>query len=605
MVPSLAPSPRPHTWTFALFVLALIAGSPTRWVGDGGEYLAMAINMTERGRPWMTDGDIAVLRQDLATRIHQDWDIITSTHVAPDGTRDFVHFWFYSALASPLVKLATAAGLNPLYGFAALNALLVVTVFVVALPRLGVWITWLLLAGPLIWWLDKAHTEVFTFSCLTIGLLLLTDAPIIALVALGAAATQNPPIVALIPLAAMALLVTRSPVAKTARFWVGVALGLLVALIHVAYYYRRYGETSLLLRATRDTFPSLREMTVVPLDLDLGLLPSFPALAIVLLIALVTVAAKDPRRLVRATALLACNAGLVFLVSFAKTANMHHGATPGMSRYGLWLIPLAMPWLVELQALGGQLSRTVVAIITVPSVIASCFTFHPARPDNYRQPTWIAHTVWTRYPGLDNPLPEIFVESQLSRRARGLPFATERCEKVLLVGRGDTQGMWPTPCYPVEIPAECRVPGQFCYANRTDRGYDFVLEPNPVGTEFAYDPGRVWPRHQEALIRQALTDIEWWRMDVERAPNAALEDEEAVTSTTTYEVGDRFLAVIIGPKQDASITLSFGTRMTGTFVDPSSGEVLGAVSFTGAPGEPWQVPVPTGREIVFLKMRKG
>ena len=48
----------------------------------------------------------------------------------------------------------------------------------------------------------------------------------------------------------------------------------------------------------------------------------------------------------------------------------------------------------------------------------------------------------------------------MRRLTRGLPFATTRCEKVLLVGRGDLQGMWPMPCYPAEVPPQCREPGQ-------------------------------------------------------------------------------------------------------------------------------------------------
>jgi hypothetical protein len=29
---------------------------------------------------------------------------------------------------------------------------------------------------------------------------------------------------------------------------------------------------------------------------------------------------------------------------------------------------------------------------------------------HYREPTWLAHTLWTRYPPLTNPLPEIFAD---------------------------------------------------------------------------------------------------------------------------------------------------------------------------------------------------
>ncbi len=39
----------------------------------------------------------------------------------PDGRQDFPHFWFYSALASPEVRVAQLLAINPNYGFALLN----------------------------------------------------------------------------------------------------------------------------------------------------------------------------------------------------------------------------------------------------------------------------------------------------------------------------------------------------------------------------------------------------------------------------------------------------------------------------------------------------
>ena len=48
-------------------------------------------------------------------------------------------------------------------------------------------------------------------------------------------------------------------------------------------------------------------------------------------------------------------------------------------------------------------------------------------------------------------------------------------------------------------------------------------------------------------------------------PNAALDDEDAVISTTTYEVGgNRFLAIILGPQENATVTLRLDAPMAGT-----------------------------------------
>ena len=48
-------------------------------------------------------------------------------------------------------------------------------------------------AGPILWWVDKAHAEVLTVSMIAIGLLELRDRPWWSIVAFGVAATQNPP----------------------------------------------------------------------------------------------------------------------------------------------------------------------------------------------------------------------------------------------------------------------------------------------------------------------------------------------------------------------------------------------------------------------------
>lgn len=596
---------RVHLFAFAVFLFALVAGTRPHWVGDGGEYLSMGLNLAHRGRPWIVQDDIPRLHEEIVDRAGLSWwEIEDSLHTARDGTFDFVHFWMYPALATPFVRAATLLGLNPLLGFTLLNLLLITTAFGVAWPRLGGWLSWLLLAGPALWWIDKAHTEVFTVSCLTLGVLLLTERPVIALVAIGAAATQNPPIVVMIPIAIAALAIARHPVVHTRRFARGVLIGTGVALLHPLYYQWRFGTMSLLLGATRAEFPSLRQIAAVPLDLDIGLLPSFPAFAVVIAIALVVVLRRDPRALARPESVLVVVSTAVFLVSFAKTTNMHHGATPGMSRYGVWLIPLAMPWLADLRRLGGPAPNGVVAAIAVCSVIACSLIFHPARPDNYRDPTAIAHWVWTTHPEWNNPLPEVFVESQVARVSTALPLATERCEKVLLIGRGDAQGMWPMPCFPAEIPDACRPAGTYCYANLTPDGYRFRLDPDQAG--FIYAPDRVWPRQAEPAVRDLMARLqwEWWRMEVAPTPaHSLLKDEDGVDSTKTLESESRALIIVSGTTDGAALMIQPSVPMTGQVIDPvANGEIVSTLTIA-VTGEPWRVPLPPGRRLLLIVLQ--
>ena len=109
------------------------------------------------------------------------------------GRQDYFHFWFYSALAVPGLWLVRSVGGHPNYAFTILNLILFLAAAWVVSRHLTWWLT-AASCSPVIWWLDKAHTEVFTFSLLAIAFALMREAPWWSLVALGAASTQNPPI---------------------------------------------------------------------------------------------------------------------------------------------------------------------------------------------------------------------------------------------------------------------------------------------------------------------------------------------------------------------------------------------------------------------------
>lgn len=79
---------------YLLLLLVLIVGSDTRRVGDGGEYLGMA--------------------QDLA-------------RLAPPSMH--AHFWFYSALAAPILPFVHLAGFKPLAAFTPLNLMMLGSAF--------------------------------------------------------------------------------------------------------------------------------------------------------------------------------------------------------------------------------------------------------------------------------------------------------------------------------------------------------------------------------------------------------------------------------------------------------------------------------------------
>lgn len=592
------------TLSFVIFLVALVAGSRPRAVGDGGEYLAMALNLAEVGRPWANDADLVRLRGQTAPIDQlESWDIVSSMKTSSRfGTRDFVHFWLYSAIAQPFVSLARAFGANPLYGFTAINIGLLVMAFWLALPRLGGWLTWLLFAGPVIWWVDKAHTEPFTFALLTVAMLLLEEAPVWAVLAAGAAATQNPPVLAMVPFAAVALGSRGADHLRRPHVWFGLIGALALGSAAIAYYEIRHRTPSLLLSAALNTTPSLRAMLVVPFDTNLGLLAAFPAFVVVFLIALAVLVPR-PRRFTAPAIVLALLTLPVFLMSFAQTGNMHHGGTPGMSRYVLWLVPLGVPFLRELHAVAPQSLKTVMAVIAIISATASTFMFHPKHPDNYREPTWLAQTMWTRYPGWTNPLPEIFVDVVDPTGAENLPLATLGCTKVLLTGRGEAQGMWPVPCYPAEVTPECREPGVLCYANLDGAAYTFQPTQD-VQERFKFDPTRVWRRSAESAVRRVMDAVGWRDLRAVGGDSGSrLRQAVAIDAVHTFEGPDRLLAAIVGTHEGARLAFRLPMKMSGTFIDPDTGEETPAGAFDGAAGEIWQVPVPANKDVLLLVLR--
>ena len=137
--------------------------------------MAMALNLASFHRPALAIADIRriqpVIRQ--ADPMFRAWDIRESSVPGPDARRDFVHFWFYPLLAVPAVWITQFIGVTPIVAFIALNLALLGIAFWVALPRIGAAASLLLFAGPIVWWMDKPHTESFTFALLILAVVLM------------------------------------------------------------------------------------------------------------------------------------------------------------------------------------------------------------------------------------------------------------------------------------------------------------------------------------------------------------------------------------------------------------------------------------------------
>ena len=339
---------------YLLLLVVLIAGSEIRRVGDGREYLDMATDLVHFEAPSV-----------------------------------YAHFWLYPALAAPFLALVQQTPLNAYAAFVPLNLALLATAFWIASGVLRWPALALVFFSPIIWWIDKAHTEVFTFSLLTIALVALrpfgAGARVVhpgwAVLCLAVAGTQNPPFLVLAPLAAIWLVATKTVNVGDRGFVAFCAAAAILVALHPAYYYFTIGRLSGLAGATHGKVPNFDEFWAVIGDTNMGLIPNAPVFVLAAAVIVGTLLFQAPRRLIDVDTLFALVVGALFLASFSQTKNYSHGGTPMMSRYALWLIPLVVPFLRRAEEITAPRMHRATVLLIALSCAWSLATFHPDRPE--------------------------------------------------------------------------------------------------------------------------------------------------------------------------------------------------------------------------------
>ncbi|HET7697212.1 MAG TPA: hypothetical protein VFK57_15980 [Vicinamibacterales bacterium] len=581
-------------------VVSLLASSSARIVGDGAEYVAMALNFAALRGPSIAPADVDGLQRAIASLDSRftGWDIRGSTVASRDRRRDFAHFWFYPLVAAPFVWAARLAGVSPLAAFTAVNVGVLMAALWCAVPRIGAAAAVLLFVSPVLWWIDKPHTEVFTFALLAIAFLTMRDRPWWSMAASGLAATQNPPIAIVTLLTAAGHLIGDRGAYRDRRFLAGAAAGGALCVIQPLYTYLRHGTPSLLTLQNPGHAPSWAEIAAVPFDPAIGLAAHFPGLVVAVMVALPLVL-RAGRPAVRRDEWTAAAAAAGFLFAFSQATNVHHGGTPGFSRYAVWLMPLAIPLFARANERSAQRWMWPIA---VASGIASALLYGPSVPENAREPGPLAAYLWTRHPGWNNPLPEVFAEVSAHQDARSAPTWTRGCEKVLLMGRG-TDAPFPIPCAPAAAPGECLREGALCYANRDGRRYRFVRAPGSAvaWSGFTFEPDRVWPPGSAPGVRDLLEQAQWWTLNVRSGGDAALRMAHGVRVTELHGPS-RLVFILRDIRPDAEIVVRVPSGMRGTLTDASTRRRISEVSYAGPPLEPWRIAVPSGSSLLILTL---
>ena len=581
-------------FAFAGFAILLVATSTPRTVGDGDEYVGMSMAIIGHGSPASTSEQIDALREQLARRdLRLSPDAV---HEGRDGRFYYRHFWLYSALASPFVLVTSVAGLDPLYGFTILNLVLLSVAAGIVAARIGSHFTALLFIGPILWWIDKAHPEAFVFALLAVGFAVCHQRPVLALLSWAVVAVQYPPVAILVPIGGGVAAWRKPELRKETGFLAGIGVVVLVALVHPVYSLWGLGVVSPLVFWGRGpAVPTFAEWWTVYGDLNIGLLVNFPLFIVVAALVAVRLARRRPLELPTTTSLIAIAAALAFPVAFAQTVNVNHGGTPGISRYTLWLIPLAVPLFAAARsALASGRHRNVVHGLIVVSAVWCLVYFHPRRAESYKYPTWIAETVWTKAPRLSNPLPEIFAE-RLAHSDRGLllPISTPMCEKVLLIG-----GRWPPPCAPSsDIPRACVEPDALCYANqrRSPPGaYRFRILSRPAPRPYAENVA-IWPTATEERVARLLSELRWWEMadsSARLADSSVLRAAQRVGWTAWWLSDDRFVVFASAPSEGGNLTLRLPQPMTGTIIALGNGATIRQVTSPAGTDTLWNLRIP-------------
>jgi len=451
----------------AIILAPLFFLTPVR-VGDGSEYYALYLAVKSELRPWMTA--VAFERYASLVATHSIEGLVNVEFLRDafpalrvGNTADFNHFWIYSLISAMLARVVGIVGvqLSAHQAFLLQHVMLLMLVACLALRlfgRRGVWAVMLLTLGsPLVWFADKVHTEFFSY-CVVLAAVMLAlrrhftwGALLLAL-----ASTQNPSfaVLAFVLLVCRLFQVPRHPF----QFWEACALvaTCITVLLHPAYYFFRYGVlTPQMLAGGAKMGANASSFYIWLADPDVGLLPNWP-IGIGLVVWGITRQIRHKAGTWNGPFALFLLLYLVInLFAQSSTTNINSGATPGLSRYALWYIPLFFPlaldvvdWALERRTLG----RGTLVTLLILYVVGNIAVYDPRQYESYVQPAPLSKLMQSQWPALYDPPPEVFAErysgfGESEKTHRLSAILGPSCDKVLIIpGRDPSEIAKPNHC---------------------------------------------------------------------------------------------------------------------------------------------------------------
>ena len=554
-------------------------------------FLPIEVRRLEEAMDWLGEGyDIAVL----------DFPYLRGR----GGRQMMAHSWAYSLLAAPAVRVAHAVGAHPGWGFTATNlGLLSVAALLAARVLTPGWFL-ILFGGPVVWWIDKAHPEVFLFSLLSIAIVSAVSRPGLAIVALAATAAQNPAFVPLFVVGLAIIVFARALRGGVKALPLGATVaGIVIAAAPFLHSFWQLGTWTPLSTTTIRGAPGVERLSAVLVDPNIGVLPGAPALALGLFVTLALAGRRGARRAGAGqresswpSACLAVACATWLVVASALPANLNHGATPGMSRYGLWLMPAVIPLASLVLRTVSPVPPALLAVVGILGCVWSGVMFRPSLPESYRYPSVLADWLWTHYPSSINPIPEIFAERTSHQEPAVVPAATTGCEKVLTY-----EGRWPLHCLPRDtMPSTCLGANVFCYANRTAAGATYVdlqVEPTwqPVVSSESWDSSL-------PIVRGLARDIDA-SLTVVTGALSMVRGVEGVASAVSWEGDGRLVVYVTGTGDGAHLRVRVPVPMRTTMRDLESGAHLADLDVDPAPAEPFVITLPAGVRHLLVDAR--